>query len=367
MSVSGGGGRPGRGPGHRGPAGPGGVGRADDLLTATLLRLAARCFRPAMHTEMWQHPATVVNVATLRSRGAVVLETRVQATHRDRYRGRTASEPEEISTFAELLLARGDALPHDLSGVKVLVTAGDSARRWTRCGSSATGVRASRATRWRGWRLSAGRRSPDSRKHRRVGRPGRGVRRAGDLSGADARGGVKHAPDAHVLVMAAAVADSVPPTSPPARSKKSADPPIGRRWSWCAPRTCWPARSACVPTASFPICGRSSGSPPRPAMQTVTSCTMRGPSCAARAATCWWSTPWGRPGFRGGQQRGLAARRRRQRGRPGAWFEDSDGKPYCGRDRDVPARLPGMNVARAGHTGRQGTTFVCPIPGNRRV
>src|SRR6202012_5945080 len=45
-------------------------GRADDLLTA-------RCpvlFAPAMHTEMWQHPATVDNVETLRRRGAVVLE-----------------------------------------------------------------------------------------------------------------------------------------------------------------------------------------------------------------------------------------------------------------------------------------------------
>ncbi|MGB7142897.1 flavoprotein, partial [Mycobacterium sp.] len=50
-------------------------GRADDLLTATLL--TARCpvlYAPAMHTEMWQHPATVDNVATLRRRGAVVLE-----------------------------------------------------------------------------------------------------------------------------------------------------------------------------------------------------------------------------------------------------------------------------------------------------
>ena len=50
-------------------------GRADDLLTNVLL--TAHCpvvFAPAMHTEMWQHPATHANVATLRSRGAVVLE-----------------------------------------------------------------------------------------------------------------------------------------------------------------------------------------------------------------------------------------------------------------------------------------------------
>ncbi|MGH8965546.1 MAG: flavoprotein, partial [Actinomycetes bacterium] len=51
------------------------AGRADDLLTSTLL--TARCpvvMAPAMHTEMWEHPATRANVATLRSRGAVVVE-----------------------------------------------------------------------------------------------------------------------------------------------------------------------------------------------------------------------------------------------------------------------------------------------------
>src|SRR6201987_3832243 len=51
------------------------AGMSDDLLTAVLL--TARCpvvFAPAMHTEMWQHPATQANVSALRSRGAVVLE-----------------------------------------------------------------------------------------------------------------------------------------------------------------------------------------------------------------------------------------------------------------------------------------------------
>lgn len=101
------------------------AGRADDLLTATLL--TARCpvlFAPAMHTEMWLHPATVDNVATLRQRGAVVLEPASgRLTGTDSGAGRLP-EPEEITTFAELLLARHDALPHDMSGTKVLVTAG---------------------------------------------------------------------------------------------------------------------------------------------------------------------------------------------------------------------------------------------------
>src|SRR5215208_4280920 len=53
-------------------------GNADDLLTNVLL--TARCpvvFAPAMHTEMWQHPATRANVATLRERGTVVLDPAV--------------------------------------------------------------------------------------------------------------------------------------------------------------------------------------------------------------------------------------------------------------------------------------------------
>src|ERR1700755_3355350 len=51
------------------------AGLGDHLLTATLL--TARCpvlCAPAMHTEMWEHPATVANVATLRGRGVIVLD-----------------------------------------------------------------------------------------------------------------------------------------------------------------------------------------------------------------------------------------------------------------------------------------------------
>ena len=51
------------------------AGMANDLLTTTLL--TARCpvvMAPAMHTEMWLHPATQANVATLRSRGATIVE-----------------------------------------------------------------------------------------------------------------------------------------------------------------------------------------------------------------------------------------------------------------------------------------------------
>jgi phosphopantothenoylcysteine decarboxylase / phosphopantothenate---cysteine ligase len=98
------------------------TGRADDLLTATLL--TATCpvvFAPAMHTEMWQHPATQANVRLLRDRGAVVIEP---ATGRlagpDTGQGRLP-DPAEIFTVAmHALSGKGT----DLAGRRVLVSAG---------------------------------------------------------------------------------------------------------------------------------------------------------------------------------------------------------------------------------------------------
>jgi phosphopantothenoylcysteine decarboxylase/phosphopantothenate--cysteine ligase len=100
-------------------------GIADDLLTNTLL--TARCpllFVPAMHTEMWEHRATVDNVATLRRRGAVLLEPATgRLTGADTGKGRMP-EPAEIARLAEVLLLRPDALPRDLVGRHVVVSAG---------------------------------------------------------------------------------------------------------------------------------------------------------------------------------------------------------------------------------------------------
>jgi phosphopantothenoylcysteine decarboxylase/phosphopantothenate--cysteine ligase len=99
-------------------------GLADDLLTNTLL--TARCpvvFAPAMHTEMWEHPATRANVATLRSRGAVVVEpAEGRLTGADSGKGRLP-EPDELFEVATDILARGDRLP-DLAGRHVVVSAG---------------------------------------------------------------------------------------------------------------------------------------------------------------------------------------------------------------------------------------------------
>src|ERR1700710_2714158 len=77
------------------------TGRADDLLTATLL--TASCpvvFAPAMHTEMWLHPATQENVATLRRRGSIVLPPAVgRLTGPDSGPGRLP-EPADLAALA---------------------------------------------------------------------------------------------------------------------------------------------------------------------------------------------------------------------------------------------------------------------------
>jgi len=99
-------------------------GLADDLLTNTLL--TARCgvvFAPAMHTEMWEHPATVANVATLRERGAVVIEpAEGRLTGTDTGKGRLP-EPAEIFDLCVDVLSRGATTP-DLAGRHVVVSAG---------------------------------------------------------------------------------------------------------------------------------------------------------------------------------------------------------------------------------------------------
>jgi phosphopantothenoylcysteine decarboxylase / phosphopantothenate---cysteine ligase len=99
-------------------------GLADDLLTGTLL--TARCpivLAPAMHTEMWEHPATRDNVQTLRRRGVVVIEPASgRLTGVDSGTGRLP-EPEEIFAVARRVWRRGRQSP-DLVGRRIVVTAG---------------------------------------------------------------------------------------------------------------------------------------------------------------------------------------------------------------------------------------------------
>jgi phosphopantothenoylcysteine decarboxylase/phosphopantothenate--cysteine ligase len=200
-------------------------GRADDLLTATLLTV--RCpvlFAPAMHTEMWLHPATIDNVATLRRRGAVVLEPAFgRLTGADSGPGRLP-EAEEITTLAQLLLERHDALPYDLAGRKLLVTAGgtrepiDPVRFIGNRSSGKQGYAVARVAAQRGAEVTL-----------IAGHTAGLVDPAGvdvvHVSSAQQLGDAvsKHAPDADVLVMAAAVADFRPAQVAAAKIKKGPD------------------------------------------------------------------------------------------------------------------------------------------------
>ena len=205
-------------------------GRADDLLSATLL--TARCpvlFAPAMHTEMWLHPATVDNVDTLRRRGAIVLEPASgRLTGSDSGAGRLP-EAEEITTLAQLLLERHDALPYDLAGRKLLVTAGgtrepvDPVRFIGNRSSGKQGYAVARVAAQRGAEVTliaghtAGLIDP-------AGVEVVHVSSAQQLADAVS----KNAPAADVLVMAAAVADFRPAHVAVAKIKKGAEgpPPI---------------------------------------------------------------------------------------------------------------------------------------------
>lgn len=202
-------------------------GRADDLLTATLL--TARCpvlLAPAMHTEMWEHPATVDNVAQLRSRGVVVLEPASgRLTGADTGAGRMP-EAAEIAGIATLLLERADALPRDLEGRHVLVSAGG-----TREPVDPVRFLGNRSSGKQGFALAS----------LAVQRGARVTLVSGHTTGVAAPAGVRmvvvstaeqlraamhsHAVDADVVVMAAAVADFRPNTVATSKIKKGADEP----------------------------------------------------------------------------------------------------------------------------------------------
>jgi phosphopantothenoylcysteine decarboxylase/phosphopantothenate--cysteine ligase len=201
-------------------------GLADDLLTNTLL--TARCpvlFVPAMHTEMWEHPATVDNVATLRGRGSIVVDPATgRLTGADTGKGRLP-EPAEIARLAELLLRRADALPHDLAGRHVVVSAGgtreplDPVRFLGNASSGKQGYALAAVAAARGARvtlIAANVDLPDP--------AGADVVRVG--SALELRDAVhKAAEDADAVVMAAAVADFRPSDAADHKIKKVGGPP----------------------------------------------------------------------------------------------------------------------------------------------
>ncbi|MET8686682.1 bifunctional phosphopantothenoylcysteine decarboxylase/phosphopantothenate--cysteine ligase CoaBC [Streptomyces sp. NPDC004732] len=195
-------------------------GLADDLLTNTLL--TARCpvvFAPAMHTEMWEHPATQENVATLRRRGALVVEPAVgRLTGVDTGKGRFP-DPVELFEVVRRVLARGD-LAQDLAGRHVVVSAGgtreplDPVRFLGNRSSGKQGYALARSAAARGARVTlvaANAALPDP-----AGVDVVPVGTAVQLREAV----VKAAADADAVVMAAAVADFRPETYATGKIKK---------------------------------------------------------------------------------------------------------------------------------------------------
>jgi phosphopantothenoylcysteine decarboxylase / phosphopantothenate---cysteine ligase len=205
------------------------AGLAGDLLTATVL--TARCpviYAPAMHTEMWEHPATQANVALLRDRGAIVLDPAVgRLTGADSGAGRLP-EPAEIFAVATRVLTRVLARspnPQDLAGRRVVVSAGgtreeiDPVRFIGNWSSGTQGYALARTAVARGAEVvvvaaNVALADPAGAKVVRV------------ISARDMQDAVNAAAaGADAVVMAAAVADYRPATRNEAKLKKDGQPP----------------------------------------------------------------------------------------------------------------------------------------------
>src|SRR5829696_4730904 len=198
------------------------MGRADDLLTATLL--TASCpvvFAPAMHTEMWLHPATQENVATLRRRGAVVLPPAVgRLTGPDSGPGRLP-EPADIAALAAVVLEHGaSALAQDLAGRRVVISAGG-----TREPVDPVRYLGNRSSGKQGWalaRVAAARGADVVLVGANVELPAPFGVRVVPVGTAEELRAAMHAeaPDSDVVVMSAAVADFRPASVAGAKMKK---------------------------------------------------------------------------------------------------------------------------------------------------
>jgi phosphopantothenoylcysteine decarboxylase / phosphopantothenate---cysteine ligase len=195
------------------------AGISDDLLGNTILASTAPLvIAPAMHTEMWRHPATVANVATLRERGVhVVGPASGQLTGVDTGPGRM-SEPDDIVAAALAVVG-----PRDLAGRRILVTAGgtreplDPVRFLGNRSSGRQGVALAQAAAARGAEVVLvvaniddgvlGEGAPFTVRH---------VSTTAELREA----AQQEAPTADVIVMAAAVADYRPETVSEGKIKK---------------------------------------------------------------------------------------------------------------------------------------------------
>jgi phosphopantothenoylcysteine decarboxylase/phosphopantothenate--cysteine ligase len=197
-------------------------GMADDLLSATLLE--ADCplvIAPAMHSGMWQHPATRGNVATLEERGVrFVGPISGPLAHGDEGVGRLA-EPEDIVAAVESAVGKGG----DLAGHRVVVTAGptheplDPVRFIGNRSSGKMGLALASEAAARGAevRLILG---PGT------AGPPPGVHAEHVTTAEEMRAAVlREVPRADAVVMAAAVADFRPAAEAPDKLKKDTGPP----------------------------------------------------------------------------------------------------------------------------------------------
>lgn len=199
------------------------AGIADDLLGTTLLATTAPVvIAPAMHSEMWQHPATQANIATLRSRGVrIVGPADGELTGGDSGPGRMV-EPEEL--FEAALPVR------DLAGLRIAVSAGgtrepiDPVRFIGNRSSGRQGVALAVAAAERGAEVTLVTSNveqdalSDARSH-----PGIRIEQAGTAS--ELGVAMRAAADgSDVVVMAAAVADYRPAETADAKLTKEAGP-----------------------------------------------------------------------------------------------------------------------------------------------
>jgi phosphopantothenoylcysteine decarboxylase/phosphopantothenate--cysteine ligase len=192
------------------------AGISDDLLTATLLATRAPVLvAPAMHTEMWEHPAVQDNMATLRRRGVHVVGPETgRLAGGDAGAGRLAEPDAIVAAVVEVLAGSGD-----LAGVRVLVTAGG-----TREPIDAVRVITNRSSGKQGYAVAeaAARRGATVTLVTTIGRPAPpridvvNVQTAAEMQDAV----LSRAADNDVIVQAAAVADFRPKEPPAHKIKK---------------------------------------------------------------------------------------------------------------------------------------------------
>ncbi len=192
------------------------AGLSTDLLTNVLLATRAPVIVcPAMHTEMWEHPAVVENMATLRRRGVHVVEPAVgRLAGGDSGAGRLADPAEIVAAAARIL----DPRSSDLLDTTVVVTAGG-----TREPIDAVRVIANRSSGKQGYAVAAeaAERGADVVLVSTVELPApHGVRVVGVETAAEMQAAVEAEGDADVIVMAAAVADFRPKAAAEGKLKK---------------------------------------------------------------------------------------------------------------------------------------------------